>query len=439
MTSATANSLNKKRVDLLYLILGCSGALLLTNKIPLLAIGATILTLLLGLLAWLLRGKILKIWIKPLVILVCLYGYLIGSYIASGQSLSAMTSYQFLKHDGNFFFAYAMFFAFASPYLNFRALFSFYHSLLLFVFVIFAILGLAELVTRASSIFSSWYFGEFYFTALNKAHNATGSAYAAAATVALSLWIFGNLPTRKRKKCLIVLGVCLIGLLMTRSRGSVVAFGLTATFLSYYKYGLRFLVSRQFILVALFLALVTFATGAQHRLAASVRYEEDYNIVSRFMLWDKAWRLFKQSPLIGIGFGRYNDIDLDTIDGRNPINGYRGVAALRTNIKPVYDDAHAHNSYLHFLAESGIIGLGLLLMFWKTLYSRFKSEMKTAKDGVVKSAAALGMANIVLLMTLSLTENYMSSTTIMLFMSASTSICLGLVGQARERNSQQCV
>lgn len=436
-TSANVESAKNTNL-LLYLIMSCSGALLLTNKIPILAIGAALATVMVGISACMLRRKILGLCATHLTLLLAVYCYLIFSYLASEQPALALASYEFLRHDGNFFFAYAMFFAFASPYLNYRALFSVYHSLLLTVFAVFAILGLVEMVTGLPGVLSSHYMGDFYFTALNKAHNATGSAYAAASVVALSAWLFGDKSPARKRRSLLLLSCCLLGLLMTRSRGSFLAFGVAAAFLCHKRYGFWFLASRRLPVLIVILTLAIAVTGAQHRWVASANYEQDYNIVTRLGLWMKAWHLFKLSPTIGVGFGRFNDFDFPAAAAGHRLFGYPGVAALHTAGTPVYNDAHAHNSYLQFLAETGIIGLGLLLAFWLSLFRRLRRAFNTVNDDTLKLASVLGMANIVLLLSISLTENYLSATTIMLFMSASIGISLGLIGQSDGRRGSTC-
>lgn len=424
-----------RRIHWLYLVMACGGALLLTNKAPFLAIGVTLVTLYIGLTAWATKGKILAIYGKPLTILVCLYFYLVWSYIASNQPISGMISYDFLKNDGNFFFAYAMFFAFATPYLNYKWLFSAYHLTLLMVFSMLAALAVLETIAGGRpGIVTRRDVGELLFTAFNKAHNATGSAYAAACVVALSALLFDSTSAKKRRNYTIFLVLCLLGLLMTKSRGSLLAFGVAATFLYYRKYGSIKATASRVAVFAVILVLVAFATGAQHRILSAVNYAGDANIMDRFGAWVKAWQLFLLSPTIGVGFGRYNDVYYYSRITKGLVDGIPGLAALCTGAPAFYNDGHAHNSYLQFLAETGILGLGLLLAFWGSLYSRLKKAASLAKsDPTIKFAGMMGQANIVLLLFLSLTENYLSATTIMLFMSASIGISLGIIGQAKFR------
>ena len=68
-------------------------------------------------------------------------------------------------------------------------------------------------------------------------------------------------------------------------------------------------------------------------------------------LWPRAYYLFSKSPLYGTGFGSYNDVPYVFDD------------STRLNVTEYkqYNSAHAHNTYLHVLAETGIAGLSMLI------------------------------------------------------------------------------
>jgi O-antigen ligase len=71
-------------------------------------------------------------------------------------------------------------------------------------------------------------------------------------------------------------------------------------------------------------------------------------------LWDHAFRLFEEHPVIGIGFGGY---EFTIREGR-------------------WTDTH--NYYLKMLAEQGIIGFGLLIL---TLFLASRSGWRLLKAG----------------------------------------------------------
>jgi O-antigen ligase len=92
--------------------------------------------------------------------------------------------------------------------------------------------------------------------------------------------------------------------------------------------------------------------------------EERYNILLRFLYWKYSVKMFLESPLVGIGFGRWNDHDVYVERVGDDLVG------LGLSGKRVTEVHHAHNSYLHVLAETGLLGLALLMWLWITLLRR---------------------------------------------------------------------
>jgi O-antigen ligase len=80
----------------------------------------------------------------------------------------------------------------------------------------------------------------------------------------------------------------------------------------------------------------------------SIRYE---------WLWPRALAYFRQSPLFGIGFGSFDD-------QISYVSHYFGLFGHPIGITANHTDSHAHNSYLNFLAELGVVGLVLMMMFY---------------------------------------------------------------------------
>lgn len=72
--------------------------------------------------------------------------------------------------------------------------------------------------------------------------------------------------------------------------------------------------------------------------------DANFAVIERLAHWQAAWRMFSRSPWIGVGIGQYAAV-------------YSTVALARWQ-DPL---GHAHNYYLHMLAESGILGLGAYL------------------------------------------------------------------------------
>lgn len=96
------------------------------------------------------------------------------------------------------------------------------------------------------------------------------------------------------------------------------------------------------------------------------------NVLTRITFWTYALGRFAESPLVGIGFGRYNDTFLH-------FSGLEGLVYLATDGEKNLSVGNAHNSYIHLLCESGLIGLFLMLWLWIALYIRFGRAARTFK------------------------------------------------------------
>ncbi len=82
----------------------------------------------------------------------------------------------------------------------------------------------------------------------------------------------------------------------------------------------------------------------------------NFTLLDRIMfLWPRAIYLFLKSPIFGTGFGSYNDLPYRLV----------GIPHLFMYNRPItlyFNSAHAHNTFIHVLAETGIVGLALLLV-----------------------------------------------------------------------------
>ncbi|MCJ7804927.1 O-antigen ligase family protein, partial [Patescibacteria group bacterium] len=144
--------------------------------------------------------------------------------------------------------------------------------------------------------------------------------------------------------------------------------------------------------------------------------------------WEKAWYLFSQSPIFGIGYGRFNDvfnIDSGIFDiGR--LRGYPGIVSFYMKQSFYFDSSHAHNAYLQFLTETGIIGLGLILIFWTLCIVKILKAYNNTKENFTSKVLLSSLASIFVLLILSFFENYLSATTVMISISILVPISIGL-------------
>ena len=87
-----------------------------------------------------------------------------------------------------------------------------------------------------------------------------------------------------------------------------------------------------------------------------------------FFLWPRAMDLFMKSPIVGMGTGSYNDLRVtgklspSISTGQYTFAGRPGLVMKVVNDNVINSSAHAHNSYLHVMAENGILGLLLILL-----------------------------------------------------------------------------
>jgi len=407
-----------------YFVLASPALFLLVNKYPYFLVLSIIIVVFLGLIFFLYSRKITSYHYPVLLVLTLIYIYIIISYFFSGQYLSNFFSYNFLRTDGNFFFCYILFFALAIPFFDYKKVANYYFKFIFFVFSVFSLIGIIEFLTgyTAYMIQDSTDRGKM-FMGLNIAHNATGSIYALVSIFAL---IFFLEEKAKKIKILysIVFLLCVTGLFLSKSTGSYIAFFVAAIFVLW----MHFKSVKKFFLTLSVLIIISIPVlWVTHAFERFIQiFQTKGTAAVRLELWEKAWNLFSKSPVFGVGFGRFNDIV--SVFHEN-LAGREGILSVFLHPRFYYGSDHAHNSYLQFLAETGIIGLGLLLFFWCLCFQIIFKALKLAKDDYSKKAFLAGLANIVVLFILSLTENYFSATTVMVASSMIVSLCIGLAWQ----------
>ena len=80
--------------------------------------------------------------------------------------------------------------------------------------------------------------------------------------------------------------------------------------------------------------------------AASITIDYDnFAVAERMAHWQAGWRMFEDNPLAGVGIGNFNANYPDYF--------------VREEFR--HSQGHAHNFYIHILAETGIVGLALYI------------------------------------------------------------------------------
>lgn len=136
-------------------------------------------------------------------------------------------------------------------------------------------------------------------------------------------------------------------LYFTGSRGGLIAYG-AMLFVSFWflkpkpKAALRLCLS---LALAGGLVLSLQETGGG---GGRLQEVDDFTQQSRLALWGAAGMMFLGHPVLGVGFGNYRSLYGDYIPGARP------------------DELDAHNLYLEFLAETGVVGFTAFLVLMLT-------------------------------------------------------------------------
>jgi len=86
---------------------------------------------------------------------------------------------------------------------------------------------------------------------------------------------------------------------------------------------------------------------------------DEFTSVSRLALWGAAGYMFLEHPMMGVGFGNYRSLYNDYIPGAEP------------------GQLDAHNLYLQFLGETGVIGF---LAFGVMVFALARIAIRLAKN-----------------------------------------------------------
>jgi O-antigen ligase len=226
--------------------------------------------------------------------------------------------------------------------------------------------------------------------------------------LAISLFLVTPFKSNKSKKLLLFIGILAMGgsLLLTFTRGSYLALGISLIFML-----LLFVICRGkmfirenrkiFILILAAIILAAFLFAIPNPLNKPGTYiskikartsiasiQKTFTSGRRMAIWKFALMMIKDRPLLGSGIGifKYNTLRYQAeffSQGDNRSLYPYGIA---------YE---AHNEYLHFWAELGIIGLGIFLWMIIVYFYYGLKFLKRTKDNY-KQGAAIGLMGIVM-------------------------------------------
>jgi O-antigen ligase len=308
--------------------------------------------------------------------------------------------FEFYRYDGNFFISYFPLLLFPFIYYNFNAL-KILKSFAFFIVIINTIIYIIYLfITKGGVILHPAIPGNS-FTPFFKATNAAGGFYSIVASIFIIFYYH-----ERKIVYLVCLFLTLLFLWSTTSRGSILGVLLGGIFFLEYKKGKKILIYTTITLIILVQAIIIYNTYPLYKeyLFKSSDIAEDTQVfienrfdnpdgkqaniyIRAFDTWPRATALFLNSPIIGSGFGSVNDLPL-TFD-----RGIPHLFSFNDSKNKYFNDSHAHHSYLHFLAEMGILGLGLFLLFWFNLF-KFINSSRFIVDNIVKDYLSFSMFNL---------------------------------------------
>lgn len=111
--------------------------------------------------------------------------------------------------------------------------------------------------------------------------------------------------------------------------------------------------------------------------------EGDVTSLVRVLLWTYAAKKILDSPLLGMGWGRFNDRNVDIVE-------LPGIGAFAMDGRKVFSTSNAHNSYFHIGSESGLIGIVLFFGMWIYIYLRLGELISGFR--VFPQVSAFGLA-----------------------------------------------
>ncbi len=369
------------------------------------------------------------------------YVFWLLSYLLTRAPISNLFSFDFLRRDGALLFAYLPLIIISDYGLD-RKFLEKAVGIYLTLMSALAILGvLSYLETFGNISLSTAILPEdlqvifntpsagYEFHGLYEAHNAAGAVYGLACCISLCLLVFAE----KRKLWSLPsfwFSATFVGLMLSKSRTSYIAFAATALMFFAMKSGHRRTMLRMMIFLLLPLSYFLVAQSDVFQRAQAVDDSDDPNIVSRWVGFQRAFDDFVASPIIGIGFGRYNDDYLT-------FSGTEHLFYVATGGQVINESSHAHDSYLHFLAEGGLIGFGLMMAIWVSAYRWAKKTQVYFKENTFPSAfAAAIQACIIFEFCISFTEHSMGTAVTSLTIFTMFGVLRNLVGSASaERTS----
>ncbi|HFN6561058.1 TPA: O-antigen ligase family protein [Escherichia coli] len=308
--------------------------------------------------------------------LLLLYIYVIGSTLIYNPS--SFLEFDFYRKDGNFIISYLILLVFIFLPLNIDIDID---KWLKRAFVIFSIASFVAFLIMPKEVPEEGGATVHHFFFLS--HNAAGGFYSVIGAMALGIYLHS-----KNKLYLFYAIMFFFFLYMTNSRGSILAI-MAAFGYSLIKFKKPFLVFTIFLLIQFFIVQETYPTWVSmgkimsenaNYTVSSAAQGIDFQRVGTFIdrlyyLWPRAFDNFIHSPLLGLGFGSYDDLYYRYSDVIPHLLAIKEGAMVR------HSEAHAHNSTFTILAELGVVGYLLFILLFNEINKKIIA-IKKVEPGI---------------------------------------------------------
>lgn len=223
---------------------------------------------------------------------------------------------------------------------------------------------------------------------------------------------------QSKRRIKILLCICfalsLLALLLSEARSYYLSLLCVVPVILLVKNMKYFIAGFLFFVIAVVL-LFSFSNPVKDRIETIWDMEHPSN-KARIYIWKAAIEMFKDNPLTGIGRGNWKKEAID--------NYYPRFEGEWQPAPPTY--AHAHNSYLMWLAETGIVGLLLFLSFWISVECAILSQGNWKLDGSFNAALEIGtLGALNNLFVAGLFENNFGTSIVLLLISFLVGLSLG--------------
>jgi len=309
-------------------------------------------------------GKLRSFWFEYPISVFCGFFYLISLLSILIYYPDSLFTFSFYRYDGNFIISYAAFLFL--PWFIYQG-----NIEKIFIrFILFA--TLINIPLFIYFLFDNY----IYYHPLSSSTNAAGGFFSIIIATTLG-YFFSN----KNKLTLIIIILLSVFLFFTTSRGSML--GLLAGIVAWYCTDKKYLKWFPLLIIALTIAIQSFllikyypyylqqTSYLDYQNERNLKYKDkkEENIYNRLIdNWPRGWDSFTRSPLLGYGFGAVNDYPYPDREKTDGLFNYN-----QSKIK-IFSSAHAHHSYLHILAEQGILGLICLSFLWYQIFIFLKKN-----------------------------------------------------------------